>query len=134
MESMRLGYHVLPMPNGNTENRGIFEITGRYYLPKSFLLSERNRLDFRGQKTFSWRYRNRLTLEREKRVAFTPYARAEAFYNITSGDWNRFAFSVGIVFSIAKHYEIEPYFERQTNSGSIPQFVNGFGATLSLYF
>jgi hypothetical protein len=67
-------------------------------------------------------------------VGFAPYARAEAFYNITSGDWNRFAFSGGVVFSIAKHFELEPYFERQTNSGSMPQFVNGFGMTLSVYF
>jgi hypothetical protein len=29
--SMRLGYHILPMPNGNTEQRGIFEITARYF-------------------------------------------------------------------------------------------------------
>jgi hypothetical protein len=135
--SMRLGYHVLPMQNGNTEQRGIFEITARYYLPRSFLLSERNRLDFRGQNTFSWRYRNRITLERDlkvKRIAFAPYARAEAFYNVTTGDWNRFSFTGGIVFSIAKHLELEPYFERQINSGSIPQFVNGFGITLSTYF
>jgi hypothetical protein len=134
---MRLGYHILPSSNGNTEQRGIFEITSRYYLPKSFLLSDRNRLDFRVQNSFTWRYRNRVTLERDfkvGRIVFDPYARAEAFYEITTGNWNRFAFAGGVVFPFAKHFEIEPYIERQINSGSNPKFVNGFGLTLSIYF
>lgn len=134
---LRLGYHVLPSPNGNTEQRGITEITSRFFLPKSFLLSDRNRLDFRGTNTFSWRYRNRLTLERDfriRRLAFTPYARAEATYNITNSNWARFSYSFGSVFPMAKHFEVEPFFERQVNSNSSPKYVNGFGLTFSVYF
>ena len=133
---MRLAYHVLPEADGNTEHRGIIEVTPRYYLPKGFLLSDRNRLDLRGTSSFSWRYRNRLTLERDFKIGsrnFTPYGRAEAFYDITNGQWNRFAYSGGVFFPFAKHYEFEPYFERQNNSGSNPKYTNGVGITLSIY-
>jgi hypothetical protein len=134
---VRLGYRVLPSPNGTSEQRGIIEITPRYYLPKSFLLSDRNRLDLRGTNTFSWRYRNRITLERDLkvgRVAFTPYGRVEFFYNITAGNWERVAYTVGTVFPFLRHFEMEPYFERQVNANSEPKYVNGFGLTLSVYF
>jgi hypothetical protein len=82
---LRLGYRYMPSTDGTVENRGIAEATGRYPLIKGVLLSDRNRAEFRdisGQ--FSWRYRNRLSSERTfaiRRYHFTPYLRAEVFYD-----------------------------------------------------
>jgi hypothetical protein len=134
---MRLGYHILEQPNLPAEQRGIFELTNRFYLPQKFLLSERNRLDFRGLSTFSWRYRNRVTLERDfkvRKLAITPYSRAEVFYDITRGVWSRYSYTGGAVFPFKKRYELEPYFERQINFNVSPATVNGFGLTFSVYF
>jgi hypothetical protein len=134
---LRVGYRFLPNPNTTAEHRGVIELSPRYYLPKSFLVVNRNRIDLRGKETFSWRYRNRLSLERDVRargIAFTPYARSEAFYDVTSAKWARFTYTAGVVFPFASRFEIEPSYERQVSKTGQPNYVNGLGLTLSLYF
>jgi hypothetical protein len=134
---LRIGYRVLPLPDHIVEHRGVIEIAPRYYLPKSFLLVDRNRIDLRGKDSFSWRYRNRLSLEREFKahgIAFTPYARAEGYYDCTSAKWTRFAYIGGIVFPIGSRLEIEPTYERQNSKTGQPSYLNGAGITVSLYF
>jgi hypothetical protein len=71
--TIRAGYRYLPSySGGSTENRGLLEATARYPLTRHFghvLLSNRHRIDFRviyGE--YSWRYRNRLSTERELSV------------------------------------------------------------------
>jgi hypothetical protein len=82
---LRVGYRYLPSTGGPTENRYVLEATGRYALKSGFLLSLRNRADLRfinGE--FSWRYRNRPTVERTVSILsyhFTPYARVEAYFD-----------------------------------------------------
>jgi hypothetical protein len=69
---LRLGYRYLPSTDGPSEQRGVIEATGRYPLTSGFVLSDRNRADLRfinGE--FSWRYRNRLTVE--KTVSILSY-------------------------------------------------------------
>ena len=80
----RIGYRYLPSyTGGSAEQRGVLEGTARFPLIGLFgdvLLSDRNRLDLRfidGE--FSWRYRNRLSAEREfsiGKIASTEQYRA----------------------------------------------------------
>lgn len=134
---LRLGYRILTFPDRIDEHRGVIELHARYYLPGSFLIVDRNRIDLRGRETFSWRYRNRVSIERafaSRTVRFTPYARAEAYYDCTAAKWTRFSYIAGIVFPIGSRFEVEPSYERQINKTGEPNYTNGYGLTWSIYF
>jgi len=140
--TFRVGYRYLPIISGDdaTENRAITELTARFKLPLAILMSDRNRFDFRfvsGQ-TFSWRYRNRLSLERNfsiKKYEFTPYVRGEFYYDSRYEKISKNAFTVGSVFPLTKHTEFEVYYEDQRDSGTSPSFhVRGAGIVLNLFF
>ncbi|HYX69153.1 MAG TPA: DUF2490 domain-containing protein [Terriglobales bacterium] len=136
--TFRAGYRYVINSGKADEQRGILELTPRYYLPWAMLLSDRNRADLRvigGD--FSWRYRNRLTLERDfkiKSVSLTPYLRGELLYDSRYGIWNRNSYSFGVIFPVHKHFELEPYFTHQNDSRSSPAHINAVGFTFSLYF
>lgn len=136
---LRLGYHYMPATNGPTEYRGIIEGTGRYPLRGGVVVSDRNRVDLRdigGE--FSWQYRNRLAAERTfaiKNYHFTPYIRAEGYYDDRFQKWSKTAQTFGVVLPIKKHCEIEPYYEHQNITSTAPnRQVNAFGFVVSLYF
>jgi hypothetical protein len=137
--TLRLGYRYMPSTEGPTEHRGLLEATGRYPLVRGVLLSDRNRLDFRSiDGEFAWRYRNRITAERTlplRSYHFTPYIRAEVYYDSSFHKWSRTAESVGSIFPIGKRFELEPYYEHQNETGTAPnRQVNAVGLVLSLYF
>ncbi|WP_084080930.1 DUF2490 domain-containing protein [Edaphobacter aggregans] len=103
------------------------------------MLSDRNRADLRfigGD--FDWRYRNRLTAERTFSILshhFTPYLRAEAYYDSNAEKWSRTAASVGSTFPIRRHSEIEAYYEHQNDTSTAPnRQVNALGIVLTMYF
>jgi hypothetical protein len=138
---VRVGYHYIHPYSGDNpdEQRGVLEATARYPLVSGILVSDRNRMDFRFVGVeYSWRYRNRLTVEREfsiGRFRFAPYVRAEAYYDSRFDKWNRTALTAGSVFPITKRFELEGYYEHQNDSGGSPnRQVNAAGAVLSLYF
>jgi len=114
----RLLYRYLPAVEGPTEHRIGVECTGRFPLVRGVLLSDRNRADLRHiDGVFSWRYRNRLTAERSFAVHgyhFTPYLRAEAFYDSKVYKWSRTALTAGSTIPLGKHFELESYYEHQT--------------------
>jgi hypothetical protein len=120
------------------ENRLQFDVSPKYPLPKDMLLDDRNRVELRiisGDGT--WRYRNRLTFQRTfqtHRFKSTPYARAEAFYEINQGEWSEWTYSFGGFIPIRERIEVEPYYERQDLYGSKPSHVNAFGITIAFYF
>jgi len=135
--TFRVGYRFLPSETGPNENRMIMELTPRFPLSRAILLADRSRIDLRWRDTFSWRYRNRLSLDREfkvRSVVFDPYMRGEAYYDFTASSWTRFSLIGGVVVPICKRAEIEPSLERQNIPGSTTNHVNGAGLTLSLYF
>jgi hypothetical protein len=136
---LRLGYRYMPSTDGTVEHRGFAEATGRYPLLRGVLLSDRNRVEFRdisGQ--FFWRYRNRLSAERTFAIHgyhFTPYLRAEAFYDEKVSKWSRTALTAGSTFPIGKRFELEWYYEHQNDTASPPnREVNGLGYVFSMYF
>ena len=140
--TFRVGYRYLATlrGTGNTENRPIAELTSRFKLPLAILLSDRNRVDFRfisGQ-SFSWRYRNRVTFERNfsiRNYKFTPYLRGELFYDSRFDKIAKNAFTVGSVFPLTKRTEFELYYQDQRDSSTEPNYhTRGAGLAVSLYF
>ena len=136
--TLRIGYQYLDNVGKPNENRVQLALTSRFHLPWAVELAERNRFDLRViSNQFSWRYRNRLTLERSfaiKSFSFSPYARGEVFYSSQTGSWSQNTYSFGAYFPIRKRFELEGYFERENTTGGSPPHVNGIGTTLFVYF
>lgn len=136
---LQMSYRYMPAVEGSTEHRAGVEATGRYPLVRGVLLSDRNRADLRYiDGVSSWRYRNRLTAERTFAIQgyhFSPYLRAEAFFDSRFSKWSRTALTVGATFPIGKHYELESYYEHQNDTANPPnRQVDGLGYVLSMYF
>ena len=138
---VRVGYHYIHPYTGDApgEHRGVLEATPRYPLVGGLLVSDRNRMDLRfigGEN--SWRYRNRLTVEREfsiGRFRFNPYVRGEVYYDSRFDKWSRTGLIAGSAFPITKHFELEGYFEHQNDTGGSPnRKVNAVGFVINLYF
>ena len=141
--SFRVGYRYNRSINDNEnpfrEHRPILELTPRYPLPARMLLSDRNRLDLRWVNSlFSWRYRNRLTLEREFHIgekhALTPYTSGELYYDSRFEIWNRNRYAFGLQTTFSKRFMVDTYYMRQNDSRSEPHHVNAFGLVLNLFF
>ena len=151
---LRTGYRFGTSIGSNSdpfkEHRLLTEQTLRKLLPGELLLSDRNREDFRFvDGDFSFRYRNRVTIEREvhlfKGRTITPYASAEIFYDTRYNAWNRKRFAVGFQQSLRRgplrrmllperQVILDLYYMRQNDSRSETQHVNGIGAALAFYF
>ena len=132
------------------EHRLLTEQTLRKMLPGELLLSDRNREDFRFVNgDFSFRYRNRVTIEREfhlfKQRTITPYVSGEIFYDTRYDIWNRNRFAVGIQQSLRRgplrrmllperQVILDLYYMRQNDSRSDIPHVNAIGAALAFYF
>ena len=137
--TLKVGYHYLAGVSQPSEDRGIVQGTSRFPLGWSLLLADRNRFDLRwvqGQ-PFSWRYRNRLFLERSfkvKRVSFTPYVAGEIIWVSTGQGWNQDSLEGGATFPIRKWLEFTPYYQRYNKSGSPNTHTNAIGFTTAFFF
>ena len=140
--TMRAGYRYdTGFNNGNTtsENRGIIEVNSRYLLPSDFVISDRNRGEFRSQKgkPFDTRYRNRLRLERDLkhgRFVCTPYVFDEIFYDTSYDRWTPNRYGAGAEFPAGRHMVFDGYYMRQNDSQSSPPHLNIVGFRWNLYF
>ncbi|HEY6410362.1 MAG TPA: DUF2490 domain-containing protein [Ktedonobacteraceae bacterium] len=136
---LSIGYRYLSSPNSPATNRIAPVATLHFPLTAGFLLSDRNRadLDWKSGK-FSWRYRNRLQIEKRLTIHSyhpAPYASAEFYYQSQYSKWSDTAIYAGCLFPIGKHVEFDPYYEHQNNTGKAPnQQLNQLGLVLSLYF
>jgi hypothetical protein len=125
--------------DSSSEHRAIAESTARYPILWKFVVTDRNRAEFRFIKgePFSMRYRNRLWIERDlrvRRLVCTPYTYVEAFYDTRYDAWTTVRYTVGVEFPAGPHIVVQPYFVRQNDRRSTPQHVNAFGLTWNLYF
>ena len=132
------------------EHRIVTEQTLRQELPLAMLLSDRNREDFRFVNgDFSFRYRNRLMLEREFRIfgrSFTPYGSVEVYHDSRFDVWNRNRLTAGAQFQLKRGFpllrELTPrkqvildlYYTKQNDSRSHPHHVHAIGGSLALHF
>ena len=135
---LRAGYEYLPSPTSPTENRIVLEATPRYPFIHGILVTDRNRADLRFiEGVFSWRYRNRLMIERSFKIkgyTITPYARAEVFYDSNYNKFSRTTEDLGCIFPVTKHIELENYFEHQNDTSKAPnRQVNAISLMLNLY-
>jgi hypothetical protein len=134
-----VGYRYLAGVNQTPENRLEVDVAPQFPLPLGIQASDRSRVDLRfiEGSAFSWRYRNRINLQRTFKVhrfVFSPYAQTEFFYSSNPGSWNKTTYQFGSDFPFGKRFDFELYFERDKNVGSIPNQVNAFGLTTYIYF
>lgn len=132
------------------EHRIIAEQTFRQDLPLAILLSDRNREDFRFVNgKFSFRYRNRITLEREFRVfkrSITPYGAVEVYHDSRFDVWNRNRLTAGTQIQLKRGFpllrELSPrkqiilelYYTKQNDSRSQPHHIHAIGTSLVVHF
>ena len=150
----RYGRAVGNNDDGFREHRLLSEQILRKLLPGDLLLTDRNREDFRIIKgDFSFRYRNRVMIEREFQVnlpilsrrSMTPYVSGEISFDTRFGVWNRNRYAVGVVQSLRRGpilrqllpkrgINLDLYLMRQNDSRSSPSHVNAVGAGLVFHF
>ena len=136
---LSVGYRYMPQANDAAAiNRMEPVVNFHFPLPARFLLSDKNRGDLDWQNgSFSWRYRNRVQIEKTLAIGSyhpAPYASAEFFYDSRYGKWSDTAIYAGCSFPIGKHSEFQPYYEHQNNTGKSPnQQLNQLGLILNLY-
>jgi hypothetical protein len=133
------GFRYVPSPDKPDVERLEVAATSHYPLVANILITDRNRADLDWSKNqFSWRYRNRVTLERRvtaKGYHPAPYLSAEFFYQSQYHKWSTTALYAGCLFSIGKHFELDPYYEHQNITGKNPnQQLNQLGLILDLYY
>lgn len=133
------------------EHRIVTEQTIRKKLGTSILLSDRNRQDWRWVNgEFSFRYRNRVTAEKEFRLRdrpITPYGSAEIFYDTRFSTFNRYRFAAGVQIALRRIRSDEPlllilrkervldiYYLRQEDTRSEPRPINAIGVSFAIHF
>jgi hypothetical protein len=131
------GYRYLT--GSPSTNRMELAATSHLPMKLGLLISDRNRsdLDWSNGK-FNWRYRNRLEVEKSLTIRSyhpSPYASVEVYYESQYQKWSTTEIYVGCLFPIKKHFELDPYYEHQNNTGKKPNSqLNGIGLILNMYF
>jgi hypothetical protein len=113
--------------------------TLHFPLKAQLLISDRNRADLDWKNgDFTWRYRNKLSLERTfstRSVHFIPYVAAEPYYESQYNKWSTTSLYAGCFVPVGKYVEFDTYYEHDNNTGKKPnQQVNSIGLALYLYF
>jgi Protein of unknown function (DUF2490) len=129
------GYRIITAPNTPNENRALEAVTFHFPLFADILLTDRSRADLDWKNgAFTWRYRNRLTLERTFAIRsyhFIPYVAAEPFYESQYKKWSSTDLYVGSLFPLRKHTEFNLYYEYENDTGKRPnrqQYYVGLAA------
>ncbi len=121
---LEAGYRYITSPNTPGENREQVAATLNFPAAAAFHISDRNRFDLDWKSgVFTWRYRNKLTLERTFAVRsyhFIPYIAAEPFYESQYGKWSTTDLYAGCLFPIGKHFEFNTYYEHENDTGKKP--------------
>jgi Protein of unknown function (DUF2490) len=137
---LTVGYRYLPQP-GNAPAINRIEPVATFHFPlkAGLLLTDRNRADLDWQSgSFSWRYRNRIQIEKRLPIRSyhpAPYVSAEFFYESQYDKWSDTAIYAGCLFPVGKHAEFNPYYEHQNNTGKSPnQQLNQLGLMLNIFF
>lgn len=136
---LETGYRYVTAPSAEPENRMITAVTFNFPLRAGFLMTDRNRADLdRKNGDFTWRYRNKLTVERTFSVHsyhFIPYIAAEPYYESQYSKWSTTDLFAGCLFPIGRHVEFNVYYEHENDTGKHPNSqVNSVGLALYLYF
>ena len=124
--------------DGFKEYTIVTEMNLRFYLPFQFMLSSKNRIDWRIRNgEFLPRYRAKLELERDLKtdfLTFNGYFYAEYFFNFKSNTSNRLRLALGTEVRVSKHINFEVYFVHQFDGGLDILSVNAVGLVLKIYW
>jgi hypothetical protein len=136
---VEVGYRYIDEPNAPAENRMVLAVTSNFPLRYGFHVSDRNRSDLDWKNgTFTWRYRNRLTLEQTLAIHsyhFIPYVSAELFYESQYSKISTTSIYAGSLFPVGKHVEFNPYYEHDNNTNKHPnKQVNSVGLATYFFF
>jgi hypothetical protein len=136
---LETGYRYITTPNASPENRMLVAVTANFPLMAGFHLSDRNRADLDWKNGgFTWRYRNKFTLERTFSIRtyhFIPYVAAEPYYESQYNKWSTTDLFAGCLFPLGKHFEFNTYYEHENDTGKRPnKQQNYIGLALYLYF
>jgi len=132
------GYRYLAAPGKPGTNRIPIAVTSRLPIKAKLLLTDRNRADLDWSNgSFTWRYRNMLSLERTVAIGsyhLIPYANAEIYYESQYSKVSTTELYAGTLVPIGKHFQFNAYYEHQNNTGKHPNSqVHGLGLTLNIY-
>ena len=133
------GYHYLASPTSASTNRLELTATGHFPMVKpGLLLSDTNRADLDWSNgDFTWRYRNKLELEKPLTIRSyhpAPYSSVEVYYESKYQKVSTTEIYVGCLFPIRTRFELNPYYEHQNNTGKSPNSqLHGIGLILNIY-
>jgi hypothetical protein len=133
------GYRIITAPDTPIENRALESVTFHAPIMWKILLTDRNRADLDWQAgTFTWRYRNKLTVQRTVPISsyhVIPYIAAEPFYESKYGKWSTTDLYAGCRFPVGRVTQFDLYYEHENNTGKSPNRQNNFfGVNLNLFF
>ena len=136
---LETGYRYLVAPNTPTTNRMLNSATFNFPLRAGFHMSDRNRADLDWiSGRFTWRYRNKLTVERTVAVHsyhLIPYGAVEPYYESKYSKWSTTALYAGCLLPVGQHVEFNPYYEHENNTGGHKNHPeNAVGLALYLFF
>jgi Protein of unknown function (DUF2490) len=138
--TLRIGYRYnesSPEVGTTVQNRLLTELTIRGHL-FGLVSSDRNGFDWRWTDgAYSTRYRNRFQLERPIDLGdyqLTPYASAEVFYLLSSGQWNQIRYRAGLQVPIVDHTTLDVYGGYNDAWNPSPGQVYGLGFKLIISF
>lgn len=133
------GYRYIAAPDSPPENRVLVAATVNLPLPVGFRLSDRNRddLDWKNG-VFTWRYRNRLNLERTFPVGsyhLIPYVAVEPYYESQYSKWSTTDTFAGCLFPVGQHVQFNLYYEHENDTGGHSNKQDNYvGLALYLFF
>lgn len=136
---LETGYRIINAPYTPVESRAVESATGHFPLFAGILLTERNRVELNWKNGgFTWRYRNKVTLERAfpiRSYHLIPYVAAEPFYESQYRKWSTTDLYVGCLLPVGKHVEFNPYYEFENDTGTAPNRQQRYvGLAVQLYF
>jgi hypothetical protein len=130
------------------EHRIVLDQTLHKPIPRNFVLSDRNREEFRWfDADFSMRYRNRAKVEKTfafSKRSLVPYVSGEVFYDTRFSTFNRFRLATGtqIVFAkrefwlsnLRRQRMLDVYYVWQRDSRSQSKNLHAIGVTFEIHF
>lgn len=133
-----VGYRYLTAPSSPSTDRIVLIATSHVPAKPGLLISDRNRSDLDWTDgRFKWRYRNKLEIEKSLTIRSyhpSPYSSVEVYYESQYQKWSTTEVYLGCLLPVRRHFELNPYYEHQNNTGKNPNSqLHGIGLKLNIF-